>query len=355
MSRSRCSARAEKRADALEQLGQVEPLAPHRQLALAAAGHDQHVLGQLGQVVALLDDSTSASRTCGSCLAGAQRALQLGLDHRHRRTQLVARVRDEAALALERAPQAVEHLVERLAEPADLVVGGGQRQPVVRVGERNLLGSPAHRLDRAQPRGRRARSRAATPARPRSARRSRTTPPGWRACRRGSWSDWPTATTWAPSPCASTRAVPSTPATRRSVSICSRPRRRSARAVSGHARARHRSCPARCRRAAAAGRSPPPLARAPAAADLLASTASARMCSPAVTLSSRSLCQTLVDEQAGHRQHRHHRERERDGQARPDRKAAHAAVLAHAGIRRRARSRSRRRRRGGRSSGAGST
>ena len=92
----------------------------------------------------------------GSAGAAAQRALQLGLDHRDRRAQLVAGVGDEAPLALVGAPQPVEHRVERLAEPADLVVRGRQRQRLGVAVERDAAARRAHRLDRAQP-GRRQR------------------------------------------------------------------------------------------------------------------------------------------------------------------------------------------------------
>ena len=57
----------------------------------------------------------------------------------------MAGVGHEAALALQRTPQAGEQVVERLAEPADLVVRGGQRQLLVAGG-----GAPPHRLDRPQ-------------------------------------------------------------------------------------------------------------------------------------------------------------------------------------------------------------
>src|ERR671915_263031 len=56
-----------------------------------------------------------------------------------------------AALAVERAAQPVEHLVERLPQPAHLVLGGGQRQPLAVAGERDRAGAAPHRLDGAQP------------------------------------------------------------------------------------------------------------------------------------------------------------------------------------------------------------
>ena len=55
----------------------------------------------------------------------ASQHLELAPHHGQRRAQLVRRVRHERALARERVVQAVEHVVERLGEKADLVAGAG--------------------------------------------------------------------------------------------------------------------------------------------------------------------------------------------------------------------------------------
>ena len=91
--------------------------------------------------------SSSGERPCG------QGQLELGAEDRQRRAQLVAGVGDEGALVLQRVAEPVEHLVQRLPEPRDLVAGGGDRQALVRRGGRDLRGPRAHRLDRAQRRG----------------------------------------------------------------------------------------------------------------------------------------------------------------------------------------------------------
>jgi hypothetical protein len=62
----------------------------------------------------------------------------------------VARVGDEAPLAREPGLEPPEHVVERLAEPVDLVAGTRKRKtPAGRVA-RDVLRSAPHRLDRMQ-------------------------------------------------------------------------------------------------------------------------------------------------------------------------------------------------------------
>ena len=91
-----------------------------------------------------------AARSSSGVFAVAQRQLELGLVQRERRAQLVARVVDEGALALQGGLEPGEHLVQGLAEPAELVVGLRQRQALIGLGRRDLRGAAAHRLDRAQ-------------------------------------------------------------------------------------------------------------------------------------------------------------------------------------------------------------
>ena len=119
----------------LEGVLRTDGLGPHEREAIAAAAEecdrlaqlaeDQQVLGELGEVVALLercDQRLARARTEPAC---PQRGLELGLHHRDRRAQLVAGVGDEVPLALEGPPQPVEHVVERLAQAADLVAAAG--------------------------------------------------------------------------------------------------------------------------------------------------------------------------------------------------------------------------------------
>ena len=65
----------------------------------------------------------------------------------------MAGVRHERPLALERRLDAVEHRVERRAQPPDLVVGGRHGQPRSRLGRLDLRRAGAHALDRPERRG----------------------------------------------------------------------------------------------------------------------------------------------------------------------------------------------------------
>jgi hypothetical protein len=79
-----------------------------------------------------------------------QGELQLGLEDRKRRAQLVACVGDEGPLVLEGFAEAQEHRVQRLPQPGDLIVGRRHRQALVGLGTRDLRGPRSHRLHRAQ-------------------------------------------------------------------------------------------------------------------------------------------------------------------------------------------------------------
>ena len=148
--------RREPRRDRVEERACRDRLARQRQLA--AAGRREHE-----QVVREPHEPVGVGRGRGERRAQLlglarppQRDLELGPEQRERRPQLVARVRDEAALALDPGVEAVEHPVQRPREARDLVVGGGHRQALpARLG-RDLVRAPPHRLHRAQRRGREA-------------------------------------------------------------------------------------------------------------------------------------------------------------------------------------------------------
>ena len=99
-------------------------------------------------MIRLLEGDAERFADLGVVFADANRRLQLGLQHRQRGAELVAGVGHEPALALKRLLQAGEHLVQRLAEAADLVLRGRQRQPLAAALQGDPLRPLAHRLDR---------------------------------------------------------------------------------------------------------------------------------------------------------------------------------------------------------------
>ena len=80
----------------------------------------------------------------------AQRELELGAQERERRPELVARVGDEAALVLERRLEPLEHVVQRLGEPRDLVLRRWHGQPAARGRGGDGARLAPHLFDRAQ-------------------------------------------------------------------------------------------------------------------------------------------------------------------------------------------------------------
>jgi hypothetical protein len=78
----------------------------------------------------------------------AKGELELGSQGGQGSSQLVARVRDEAALSRKGGLEAVEHAVQGLPEAVDLVARGRKREPTARLGRRDRLRLASHRLDR---------------------------------------------------------------------------------------------------------------------------------------------------------------------------------------------------------------
>ncbi len=83
-----------------------------------------------------------------------ERQLELELEDRQGRAQLVAGVGDERALARERVLEPAEHRVDGVAEAVQLVVGLGQRKPLAARRARDPRGLRAHLLHRRQRAGR---------------------------------------------------------------------------------------------------------------------------------------------------------------------------------------------------------
>jgi hypothetical protein len=83
-------------------------------------------------------------------LGVVEREVELRSEEGERRAQLVPGLGDEAALPLEGRLEPGEHLVERLAEPVQLVPRPREGQPLPGPVGGDLGGAAAHRLDRAQ-------------------------------------------------------------------------------------------------------------------------------------------------------------------------------------------------------------
>ncbi len=136
----------EPRHDGLQQRVGRQRLGLHGQASLIRAGDHQQVLRQAHQPVGLLAGGGDRRAQLARRVVAAQRQLQLGLEDRERRAELVAGVGHEGPLVREGGVGALEQLVEGQAEPADLVVGGRQGQAVALAGARDPLGAGAHRL-----------------------------------------------------------------------------------------------------------------------------------------------------------------------------------------------------------------
>ena len=148
------AATSETVGDRVEEIAHLYPLPAQRELRLVGAGEEQKVLGEPREAVGLIRGRADRRRELGLRARAPERELELGLEQRERRAELVTGVRDEAAFALQRDLEPVEHLVQGLAEPAYLVFRGGEGQasPGLRSGD--SAGFHSHRLDRPERRRR---------------------------------------------------------------------------------------------------------------------------------------------------------------------------------------------------------
>ena len=168
-----------------EQLGGIELLRPDGQPALVGAGQHEQVLRELDEPVALGGGRRHGLAQLLRRAALAERQLELRPQERQRRAQLVARARHEAALALGRALEPVEHLVQRVAELSELVTALRHGKPAAASQPRDLRGLRAHRAHRPQRRGRDPVGRERGQQRERSGARSGAPPSASRAPPRG--------------------------------------------------------------------------------------------------------------------------------------------------------------------------
>ena len=133
---------------ARQELAGVELLVPDREPSLVRARHEQQVLGELDEPVGLHRCRPESLLELARTARLSQCELELGLEERERRSELVTRVRCEAPLALEACVEALEHLVERLPQSMHLVVRSRQRKSSRRGRRRDLAGAAPHRLHR---------------------------------------------------------------------------------------------------------------------------------------------------------------------------------------------------------------
>src|SRR5205807_349146 len=117
-------------AHALEEVVRRDALRSERELPLIRAGDQQQIPGQLDEPVGLGAGLAQSFAQLRLALGVVEREVELGAKQRERRPQLVPGLGDEAALALERGLEPSEHLVERLAEPLELVPRARHRQPL---------------------------------------------------------------------------------------------------------------------------------------------------------------------------------------------------------------------------------
>ena len=120
------------------------------EVALLAAGDHEQVLGELCEPVGLFAGGDERVVPFARFCVGVQGDVDLGFEDRQRGAQLVAGVADELPLLLCGRADAGEHVVERLAEAVDLVVGGREGQPGVGGGLGDVGGAAAHPVDGAQ-------------------------------------------------------------------------------------------------------------------------------------------------------------------------------------------------------------
>ena len=129
--------------------GEVDGLAA-RQRLLAAGEHHQRLEQRLGAVGGLEHGLAHVAQVGVRGVGIGERDLDLGADDGQRRPQLVARVGDEATLALERLGEAVEHPVDGVGELAQLVLRPDHRDPLVHALLRDPLGETGDPPDRRQ-------------------------------------------------------------------------------------------------------------------------------------------------------------------------------------------------------------
>ena len=110
-----------------KEVGHLDVLGAQGQLSVVRPRDHEQILGQPDQAVGLLPRRLKRGPELLGRAATPQRQVDLGPENRERGAQLVARVGHEGALPRERRLEPVEHLVERLPQPRQLVSRLGHR------------------------------------------------------------------------------------------------------------------------------------------------------------------------------------------------------------------------------------
>ncbi len=150
LDRSSLRDEAEPLRDLLQQLVGSEPRRLDAQRSSIRPRDDEQILRELHQPIGLLRGRAQRRLELLGRARLPERELELRLQDRERRPQLVARVGDELPLALEAGVEPHEHLVHGRAETTDLVVRLGERKAPTRARGRDLRRLATHRLHRSQ-------------------------------------------------------------------------------------------------------------------------------------------------------------------------------------------------------------
>src|SRR5204862_6484552 len=134
--------------DRREELARLERLDAQREASALRAGDQEQIFGELRQPVDLLDRAADRLTELLLRRAVTERELELGPQERQRRPELVTGVGDEVAFSLEALLEPPPHLVQRRAEPLELVPCLRHRQPFAGGLRRDLRRAATDRLHR---------------------------------------------------------------------------------------------------------------------------------------------------------------------------------------------------------------
>jgi hypothetical protein len=132
--------------DAREQILRRDSSGAERELTPVRTRKYEEILGEPHETIRLGSRGVERVLELELRAWASERQLELGLEQRQRRPQFMACVCDESPLALERGLEPLEHLVQRLPEPANLVVRVWERESPTRLGGGDDRCFPPHQL-----------------------------------------------------------------------------------------------------------------------------------------------------------------------------------------------------------------